>query len=100
MRLLVLHAASEELSNAAVRYENERVGLGADLLAETARSLKEIAASPTRWPFVPRSRAVRRFVLTRFPFIVYYTIREDQVRVLAFGHMSRRPGYWRDRQGT
>jgi len=97
MRLVVLHEASEELSTAAERYENERVGLGADLLAEASRALNEIAASPTTWPFVPRSRAVRRFLLTRFPFIVYYVIRDEQVRVLAFGHTSRRPGYWRHR---
>jgi toxin ParE1/3/4 len=74
------------------------VGLGADLLGEASRALKEIAANPTRWPFVPRSRAVRRFLLTRFPYIVYFDIRDEQVRVLAFGHTSRKPGYWGDRQ--
>jgi plasmid stabilization system protein ParE len=97
MRVLVLHEASEELSTAAEWYENERVGLGGDLLAEASRALREIAASPTRWPFVPRSRVVRRFLLSRFPYIVYYDIRDEQVRVLAFGHTSRRPGYWRSR---
>lgn len=97
MRLLVLHEASEELSLAAEWYENERAGLGADLLAEAARALREVASSPTRWPFVPRSRAVRRFLLSRFPYAVYYEIRDEQVRVLAFGRTSRRPGYWRGR---
>ncbi len=98
MRVLVLHEASEELSTAAEWYENERVGLGADLLAEASRALKEISASATRWPFVSGSRAVRRFLLSRFPYIVYYDIRDDQVRVLAFGHTSRKPGYWRARK--
>jgi hypothetical protein len=97
MKLVVLHEASEELSEAAVWYENERVGLGADLLAEAGRALNAIAATPTTWPLLPRSRLVRRFLLARFPYAVYYAIDEDQVRVLAFGHTSRRPGYWRGR---
>ena len=97
MKLVVLHQASEELSDAAVWYENERVGLGADLLAEAARALKKITANPTTWPLVPRSHVVRRFPLARFPYVVYYTVDDDLVRVFAFGHTSRRPGYWRDR---
>lgn len=28
---------------------------------------------------------------------VYYVIRDDQIRVYAFGHTSRKPGYWRAR---
>jgi len=97
VKLVVLHEASEELSDAAIWYENERVGLGADLLAEAARTMKQIAASPTTWPFVPRSRSVRRFPLARFPYVVYYVVHDDDVRVLAFGRTSRRPGYWRKR---
>ena len=78
MRVVVLHEASEELSDAATWYEQERAGLGADLLAEASRAVKEIAASPTTWPFVPRSRVVRRFLLTRFPFVAYYVVHDDQ----------------------
>jgi plasmid stabilization system protein ParE len=97
MKLVVLHEASEELSAAAEWYENERAGLGADLLAEASRALKQIAAQPTLWPLVARSRVVRRLLLSRFPYIVYYAIHDDHVRVLAFGHTSRKPGYWRGR---
>ncbi len=80
-------------------YEHERAGLGADLPAEAARAVKEIAASPTTWPLVPRSRVVHRFPLTRFPYFAYYAIRDDHVQVLAFGHISRKPGYWKGRLG-
>jgi toxin ParE1/3/4 len=97
MKLVVLHEASEELSVAAEWYEKERVGLGADLLAEAARGLKKVAENPTTWPLVPRSRIVRRFLLTRFPYVVYYVIEGGHVRVFAFGHTSRRPGYWQGR---
>lgn len=97
MKLVVLHEASEELSDAALWYENERVGLGTDLLAEAARAVKQIAANPTTWSFVPRSRTVRRFLMARFPYVVYFDVHDDHVRVFAFGHTSRKPGYWRNR---
>jgi hypothetical protein len=93
----VLHEATEELCLAAEWYENERAGLGADLLAEARRAQREIAANPSTWPVAPRSRGVRRFPLARFPYVVYYVIQGDEVRLVAFGHTSRRPGYWRDR---
>jgi hypothetical protein len=99
VKVVVLHEASEELSDAAMWYEGERAGLGALLLAEAARAIKQIAASPSTWPLAPRSRVVRRFPLTRFPYVVYYAVREDHVRVFAFGHTSRKPGYWRGRLG-
>lgn len=97
MKIVVLHEASEELSAAVVWYENERAGLGGDLLAEASLALRAIAAGPTTWPIVSRSKRVRRFLLTRFPYAVYYVVHDEHVRVFAFGHTSRKPGYWRGR---
>jgi toxin ParE1/3/4 len=44
------------------------------------------------------SKIVRRFLFTRFPYVAYFVIRDEHVLVLAFGHTSRRPGYWRNRR--
>lgn len=46
---------------------------------------------------VPVSGALRRFLLRRFPYYLLYRVEEDWILVLAVGHHSRRPGYWRDR---
>lgn len=40
----------------------------------------------------------RRWLLTRFPYSLIYTIAGDEIRVLAVAHYSRRPGYWRGRR--
>lgn len=37
----------------------------------------------------------RRLLMRRFPYWVIYTLADDQVRILAVAHSSRRPGYWR-----
>ncbi|KYF74777.1 hypothetical protein BE17_20015 [Sorangium cellulosum] len=97
MRIVVLDEADTELTAAAEWYEQEREGLGDDLLAEADRVLNAIAAGPTTWPLVPGSKIVRRFLFTRFPYVAYFVIRDEHVLVLAFGHTSRRPGYWRSR---
>jgi hypothetical protein len=35
----------------------------------------------------------------RFPYVVIFTIRNaETVRVLAFAHTRRRPGYWKKRR--
>lgn len=97
MKVVVLDEAAAELSAAADWYEEEREGLGDDLLVEADRVLDAIAASPGTWPLVPGSKVVRRLLFTRFPYAAYFVIREEQVIVMALGHTSRRPGYWRHR---
>jgi toxin ParE1/3/4 len=42
---------------------------------------------------------IRRYLLTRFPYSIYYrwNADNDRVSIYALMHTSRRPGYWRDR---
>lgn len=98
MKLYVHVEAGVELDAAAAWYEREREGLGVELLEEVGRAFDVILASPTMWPFVPRSRGMRRFILTRFPYTIIYAESSEWVRVFAIAHHKRRPGYWRTRR--
>ncbi len=96
MRLVVHEEATAELEAAAIWYEQHRIDLGQDLLAETARAIELIEQSPETWPpwhKVPH-RGVRQFLLTRFPYRVLYVIRGEDALVVAFAHTSRDPTYW------
>lgn len=97
MKVVVHEEADAELTAAAEWYEQEREGLGDEVLAEAGRVLSVIAEGPTIWPFVPGSKVVRSFLFTRFPYIAYFVIHHELILVMAFGHTSRRPGYWRTR---
>lgn len=97
MKVVILDEADAELAAAAEWYEREKDGLGDELLVEAARVIRAIAEGPKTWPLVARSRTVRRLVFTRFPYIAYFVISTEEVRVIAFGHTSRKPGYWRQR---
>jgi hypothetical protein len=86
MNVVVHNEAGAELAAAADWYEQERQGLGDDLLAEADRVLSAIAESPTTWPFVSGSRAARCVLFTRFPSVAYFVVQNELVLVMAFGH--------------
>ena len=98
MRIVIHDDAGSELEEDAARYEQRQAELGADLLEEATRALVTISEAPRVWPFARRSKTVRRFHLTRFPYTVFYLIHEDELRIVAFAHMRKRPGYWRSRR--
>jgi hypothetical protein len=37
-------------------------------------------------------------IIQHFPFSIIYSVVNDEIRILAVAHQSRRPGYWRGRQ--
>jgi plasmid stabilization system protein ParE len=99
-RLRTEPEASEELAEAGLWYEKQRSGLGIEFLEEIDATLDFItrfpqAGSPV--PDVPKDLPVRRTPLHRFPFQVVYLELSDTIRVLAFAHDRRVPGYWRYR---
>lgn len=93
-----LHPEAEEDLRAAARYYRECAGVGVAqaLLAEFERSIALILRHPrigAHW-----LDARRRFHLRHFPFSIVYSLKQDEIRILAIMHQSRRPGYWRERQ--
>jgi hypothetical protein len=60
------------------------------------QALAAIAANPQVAARIARSEA-RQYVLTRFPYSVVYVEETDLIRVLAFAHHRRKPGYWKSR---
>jgi hypothetical protein len=42
-------------------------------------------------------RDVRRKVLVRFPYDLFYIVEPPDLTILSVAHESRRPGFWRGR---
>ena len=71
-----------------------------EAVADELRSLVESAESSIeRSPesCAPYLHDTRGYRFKKFPFVLAYIIREDQIFFVALAHTSRRPGYWRDR---
>ncbi|HUF17500.1 MAG TPA: type II toxin-antitoxin system RelE/ParE family toxin [Thermoanaerobaculia bacterium] len=73
-------------------YEAQRKGLGSQFREELNIVLDLIAANPESSPIV-RTR-IRRAVLRRFPYLVFYLVERQQIVVLACLHASRDPTRW------
>ena len=95
-------AAAAELEEAAAWYEEQRLGLGHEFLRAVDDALAFIARWPNAGiavPDVPPDVPVRRVPVRRFPYHVVYLEMADAIRILAFSHDGRLPGYWHTRAG-
>jgi plasmid stabilization system protein ParE len=96
MLKVIYHPDAEaELLEAVPFYSSREDGGEDPFLAVINHHICEIATAPERFPKVGRD--VRRCVVRKYPFIIFFKDRPDHVRVLAIAHTSRRPEYWRPR---
>jgi plasmid stabilization system protein ParE len=82
----------------AVRYYDKAddPSVSIDFRRRLRAALVDIREHPQRFPRYERS-AVRRRLLGRFPYQIFYTDHGPYVHILAIAHTSRRPGYWKSR---
>jgi plasmid stabilization system protein ParE len=82
---------------AAGRYYNRQVpGLGDAFVAEIERGIEVILHGPTVWRVVEDD--VRRYLIRRFPYGIYYSIEGEIVVIWAVMHLHRNPDYWQGRR--
>ena len=87
--LRVRHRAELDVDDAYAWYELRAEGLGEAFLRAVETCLARIVRHPEAHA-VAHGR-VRRARLHRFPYGVYYTVREDFIDVLGVYHARRRP---------
>lgn len=96
-RLISEPPADLDVEAAFEWYENERPGLGAEFLDELRAAYKRIADGPLRYREL--RGGIRRALLRRFSYAVYFAIEADIVVVVAVLHASRDPAEWQRRRG-
>ena len=73
-------------------YEEQSAGLGEEFLAAVDASFDEIEQFPEMFAYV-RGK-VRRAIINRFPYAVFYHVEPKQIVVLAVLHTARDPRLW------
>jgi toxin ParE1/3/4 len=87
--------AQADIADAARWYEARGKGLGAEFLRAVEACLSNIRRSPESHAHVhPR---VRRALLRRFPYAVFYVLSGQHIQVIACLHVRRQPGVWKSR---
>jgi len=92
-----LHPDAEQDLREAAEFYQKRAGsdLALAFISEFEYSIGLLLAHPALGALWRNDR--RRFIMRRFPYSLIYNVEDQQIRVLAVAHHSRRPVYWRDR---
>lgn len=85
-------AAQRDIADACQWYEARQPGLGAAFLDEIGKVEQLISADPELFAAVRGE--VRRAILHRFPYAVFYVVRPEFVSVVAVLHHARHPRAW------
>ena len=94
-RLTVRALAEDDLLEAQRWYEAQQSGLGGEFRAAIDSVFVRLVENPHLYPLV--YRGLRRAVVRRFPYLVYFTAEAEVITVLACLHSKRRPGLVRSR---
>ncbi len=93
--LLIRPEAEKDIREAHRWYEEQRAGLGADFLLCLEEGFDRIQRNPEMYPVVHQN--VRRHLIRRFPYGIFYLSEADPIVILAVLHGHRNPGEWKSR---
>jgi hypothetical protein len=87
--LIILASAMEELRAAALYYNDQKPGLGLELLNEWDRALIRIQRTPEG--FGRKRKNFRQAMLERFPYLIIFEVELTQITVYKFINVRRHP---------
>lgn len=87
--------ADAELAEARQWYARQRDNLDAEFMQSIDDALTRIVTRPNQYPVVYRT--LRRAVVRRFPFAVFYEFAANEIQVIAVFHSRRDPQRWKSR---
>jgi len=88
--------AEAEVLEARAWYEDRRAGLGTTFATAVETTVEEIVRTPLAVPHV--SGDMRRAVLRRFPYAIYFRASAGEILIVAVMHDRRHPRRWQSRR--
>ena len=88
-KVQVRREAELDVAEAQVWYDKQHAGLGADFHSEVSLVFTALTEAPLIYPALYRE--VRRAMVHRFPYLVWYRVIGDEVTVLACTHVRQHP---------
>jgi plasmid stabilization system protein ParE len=87
--------AEADLEDAIAWYESRSIGLGTDFVRCIDAAFASIARDPEI--HAKQYREIRRALVRKFPFGVFYLVHEGTIQILAVVHVKRHPSRWKNR---
>jgi plasmid stabilization system protein ParE len=89
LHLIVRPDAEADIAAAYDWYEEQHEGLGREFLEEISTAIDAVQADPMRFPAI--FRTLRRALVHRFPYGIFFVARTETVIVVAAMHLARNP---------
>ena len=91
-RITIRPEAAREVQDTFNWYEERNEGLGLEFLRAADACLASVQRNPLAFPVVHEQ--VRRALIRKFPYALFYIIKEETIMVLACFHAKRSPIDW------
>jgi plasmid stabilization system protein ParE len=95
-RLIVRPKAESDIRRAYRWYETELEGLGMRFLRELNEGFEKISANPRHYADI--AGGIRRKLLSKFPYGVFFVFEDQEVRVIAVLQHAQSPDVWKSRK--
>ena len=95
-RLIILPFAEIDIRDTVSYYREQSEGLDKDFINNIDSSFNEILKNPEAYPIAKYD--IRKFVVSKFPFCIYYINNIDALYILAIFHDKRNPRDWTKRR--
>jgi toxin ParE1/3/4 len=93
--VIIGQEAEEDLADAKRWYQRQRAGLEEEFRVCVEEALTFLEQAPEAHPVL--YKGVRKTLIRRFPYAIFYQVEEDHVAVLAVLHKRRHPRTWQSR---
>ena len=87
--------ADAELTDARQWYSHHRKDLDLEFMECIELALSRIGSNPYLSPLVYGD--IRRAVVQRFPFAIFYEVMAEEIQIIAVFHSRRNPDTWKSR---
>jgi plasmid stabilization system protein ParE len=95
LKLIIRPEARVDLAEAKIWYDKQRKGLAGEFKLCIEEAMERIRRMPEL--HAEMDNGVRRCLVRRFPYAIFYKVEEKRIVVIAVMHTSRDPKRWRDR---
>ena len=96
-RLIVRPEAEADITEAALWYDERETGLGLELTLEVRTAIRRAVEDPMLYLLLRKRPEVRRILARRFPYRIFFIVRDDAIVVFAVIHAARHDRHWRER---
>jgi plasmid stabilization system protein ParE len=93
-RLIVRDEAEADITEAALWYEERAAGLGLELALEVRAAIRRAVENPRHYLLLRQRPEVRRVLSRRFPYRIFFIVRDDAIVVFGVIHAARHERHW------